>query len=171
MTGARKSGVASHAGDQASATVLVEVPRDVAFRVFTTEIDQWWRRGPRFRSSGKHAGVIHLEPRLGGRVFESFDTSSGPKVIETGIITSFLPPEAISFKWRGANFEKDEWTEVEITFREQSRGTLVRVVHRGFAALPSDHPVRHGQPDREFLRMIGLFWADLIAALNHHVNR
>lgn len=33
------------AGDQARATVLVAVSPEVAYRVFTEEIDQWSRRG------------------------------------------------------------------------------------------------------------------------------
>ena len=61
-------------GDQARATVLVAVPPAVAFRVFTEEIDQWWRRGLKYRVAGGNRGFIHLEPRPGGRLYESFET-------------------------------------------------------------------------------------------------
>ena len=60
-------------GDQAKVSVLVRVPPEIAFRVFTTEIDQWWRRGLRYRVAGKRRGIIRLEEGVGGRLFESFD--------------------------------------------------------------------------------------------------
>ena len=52
-------------GDQARVTVLVEVEPALAFRVFTEEIDQWWRRGSRFRVSGRSHGILRLEPGVG----------------------------------------------------------------------------------------------------------
>jgi hypothetical protein len=71
-------------GDQARATVAVAVPPDVAFRVFTEEIDQWWRRGLKYRVAGGNRGFIHLEPRLGGRLYESFETGGTTRLFETG---------------------------------------------------------------------------------------
>ena len=47
-------------GDQARATVLVAVPPDVAFQVFTEEIDQWWRRGLKYRVAGISENVLRL---------------------------------------------------------------------------------------------------------------
>jgi len=41
-SGTRPSGAD---GDQVRVTVLVAVDPEVAFKVFTEEIDQWWRRG------------------------------------------------------------------------------------------------------------------------------
>lgn len=152
-------------GDSATASVLVKVPRPMAFKVFTEEIDLWWRRGPRFRASGKHAGIIHLEPRVGGRVFESFDTQSGPKVLETGRITVWEPPARFVLDWRAANFKPDERTQVEVLFAESASGTQVTVIHTGFASLRKDHPVRHGQEDAAFVAGIGMFWGALLTSL------
>jgi hypothetical protein len=50
------------AGDEAVVTVLVRVAPDDAFRIFTEEIDQWWRRGLKYRMAGKRRGFVHLEP-------------------------------------------------------------------------------------------------------------
>jgi hypothetical protein len=36
----------------------------------------------------------------------------------------------------------------------------VTVTHRGWAAIRTDHPARHGQPSAEFLRRLGLWWGD-----------
>jgi len=45
-------------GDQARVTVTVAVPPGEAFRIFTQEIDQWWRRGPRFRNTRGDRGML-----------------------------------------------------------------------------------------------------------------
>ena len=65
-------------GDQVRVTVSVEVPIAEAFRIFTEEIDQWWRRGRRFRLAEGERGFIRLEPGVGGRLFESFERG-GPR--------------------------------------------------------------------------------------------
>jgi hypothetical protein len=62
-------------GDQARVSVLVKADPDAAFRLFTEEIEQWWRRGPKHRIAGDRRGIIHLEPRVGRRLLESFETS------------------------------------------------------------------------------------------------
>ena len=64
-------------GDQARVTVGVAVPPEEAFRVFTQEVDLWWRRGRRFRNAPREQGIVCIEPGVGGRLFESF---SGPVV-------------------------------------------------------------------------------------------
>ena len=74
------------AGDKATVTVTVPVDIAEAFRVFTEEIDLWWRRGRRFRNAPGDSGLIRLEPGAGGRVFESFGSGAGATVIEVGRI-------------------------------------------------------------------------------------
>jgi uncharacterized protein YndB with AHSA1/START domain len=155
----------SRAGDQARVSVSVAVAPAVAFQVFTEEIDRWWRRGLRFRIAGKRRGVIHLEPGVGGRMFESVETVAGTRVFETGRVTAWEPPARLVFEWRAANFAPDEKTEVEVTFEASGDGTLVTVTHRGWAAIRGDHPVRHGLEVAGFLRMHGLWWGDLLTSL------
>ena len=69
-------------GDQVSVSVLVPAPPVDAFRVFTEEINLWWRHGLKYHRSGAGRSVLHIEPRVGGRFLESIDTgghwSSGP---------------------------------------------------------------------------------------------
>lgn len=72
----------SPAGDQATVSISVAVEPAVAFEVFTQETDLWWRRGLRYRLAGRRPGSLCFEPGVGGRLFESFDTSSGPHVHE-----------------------------------------------------------------------------------------
>jgi uncharacterized protein YndB with AHSA1/START domain len=156
-------------GDQARATVLVQVPPDVAFRVFTEEIDQWWRRGLRYRVAGGNRGFIHLEPRLGGRLYESFEDKGTTRVFETGTVTAWDPPSRLTFEWRGVTFAPGERTEVEVQFVPSASGTTVTVTHRGWASLRPDHPVRHGHDVPAFIRMNGLWWGDLLSSLREHV--
>ena len=156
------------AGDQARATVRVAVPPDVAFRIFTGEIDRWWRRGPKYRVAGSNRGFIHLEPRAGGRLFESFETGGTTRVFETGTVTVWEPPSRLTFAWRGANCAPGQGTEVEVVFAPSAGGTLVTVTHRGWTSLRPDHPVRHGEEVATFLRTMGLWWGDLLTSLREH---
>lgn len=153
------------AGDQVRVSAQVAVPRDVAFRIFTQDIDRWWKRGPAYRSAGTRRGFLHLEPHLGGRLFESFETSAGDKIFETGKITAWEPPARLVFTWRASNFVGNESTEVEIDFKASGDGTLVTVTHRGWASLRPDHPVRHGKEVAAFLRGMGLWWGEQMTSL------
>jgi hypothetical protein len=56
------------AADGVSVSVDVEVEPDVAFDVFTRELDAWWARGPRFRFLAPYGGTMTLEPGVGGRL-------------------------------------------------------------------------------------------------------
>jgi uncharacterized protein YndB with AHSA1/START domain len=156
-------------GDQANVSVLVKVPPAEAFRIFTEEIDHWWRKGRRYRI-GKGRSVVHLEPKLGGRLFESFDTAAGAKVAQTGHVTCFEPPSRLVLEWRAVNFAPYEKTEVEVRFEPSSSGTLVTVYHRGWSRIRADHPVRHGQTSPAFLRGMGLWWGDLMTSLRERAE-
>ncbi|MCY1054602.1 SRPBCC domain-containing protein [Nannocystis sp. SCPEA4] len=157
-------------GDAANVSVSVAVPPDLAFEIFTEEIDQWWRRGSKYRVAGRNRGIIRLEPEVGGRLFESFDTDAGPRVVETGRVLVWQPPSRLVFEWRASNFAAGEKTEVEVVFTPSGDGTLVRVQHRGFASLRPDHPVRHGQPVPAFIRAMGLWWGELMTSLREHAT-
>ena len=159
----------SSRGDQCVVSVLVEVPPDEAFRVFSEEIDAWWRRGLRYRL-GKQRSVVHLEPKLGGRLFESFESPSGNQIVETGRVKLWQPPERLVLEWRAVNFAPSEWTEVDVAFQATASGTLVTVRHSGWSLLPADHPVRHGQDNATFIRRMGLWWGELASALREHVS-
>jgi uncharacterized protein YndB with AHSA1/START domain len=158
------------AGDAATVSVQVAVSQRDAFEVFTQEIDLWWRQGPRYRIAGKRRGSLHFEPGLGGRLFETFDEpGGGSRTIEVGRVTSWEPPARLALEWRGVNYAPHEKTFVEVSFEPMGRGTLVTVTHRGWSALPDDHPVRHGLVGAPFIRKIGLWWGDLMTSLREHV--
>jgi uncharacterized protein YndB with AHSA1/START domain len=171
--------VGNQAGDQARVTVSVAVPPGEAFRIFTEEIDQWWRRGPRFRNTrdGRgERGMLCIEPKVGGRVFESIDTEidgsagmgAATRVIEIGQVSVWEPARRLVFSWRASNFAPAESTEVEALFEPAPSGTRLTVTHRGWSALRADHPVRHGQEVPAFIRMMGTWWGELLTSLREH---
>ncbi len=157
-------------GDQARASVLVRVPPEEAFRLFTEEIDQWWRRGKKYRVAGDRRGIIALEGGVGGRVFESFESKGGTRVIETGQITHWDPPHGFRLRWRNVNFAPHEHTSVEVEFAPTRSGTHVTVTHRGWADIRDDHPARHGQAVAAFVGSMGMWWGDQLSALRHHAE-
>jgi uncharacterized protein YndB with AHSA1/START domain len=158
-------------GDRARVSVFVAVEPSAAFEVFTQEIDLWWRRGPRYRIAGQRRGQLHFEAGLGGRLFESFELAAGPRAVEVGRVTVWEPPTRLEFEWRGVNFKPGEKTVVAVRFEAARDGTLVTVEHRGWSALPADHPVRHGQVGAAFTRMIGLWWGALMTGLREHISQ
>jgi uncharacterized protein YndB with AHSA1/START domain len=158
----------SVAGDRASVAVGLPVAPAEAFRLFTEEIDLWWRRGRRFRNAPGERGFVAIEPRVGGRLFESFASDAGETVVETGRVLAWEPPARLVFEWRAVNFAPHERTEVEVRFAPTSRGTLVTVEHRGWSGIRADHPVRHGQDVPAFIRMMGMWWGDLMTSLRLH---
>jgi len=153
-------------GDQARVTVLVEVPPEDAFRIFTEDIDQWWRRGKRYRIAKGRDGTIHLEAGLGGRLFESYRSAAGnDKIVQTGEVIRWEPPSRLVLRWRAVNFAPQEHTEVDVEFEASPSGTQVTVTHRGWSRIRPDHPARHGQEVRPFLRSLGMWWGDLMTSL------
>jgi uncharacterized protein YndB with AHSA1/START domain len=159
------------AGDRVKVSVRVEVEPAEAFEVFTTRIDLWWKRGPRFRQGGGEEGLIAIEPRVGGRVFETITPAGGTAhVIEIGRVRAWQPPEHLAFSWRNANFAAGEATDVDVTFASVAGGTMVTLTHSGWSTLRPDHPARHGQDVAAFTRMMGLWWGEQLGSLRRRAE-
>lgn len=165
-------------GDQARVTVLVRADPATAFRAFTEEIDRWWLRGVRFRASGRRHGVLHLEPFVGGRLFERVERETGEeptreddgRIVATGTVLIWEPPHRLRFEWRGVNFAPGERTEVEVVFEPSPSGTRVTLTHRGFASLRDDHPVRHGEAPAAFVARLGRWWGELASSFRERAE-
>lgn len=136
-------------GDAAIVCVYVAVAPEVAFDVFTRELNCWWRPGLAFR--GYNVGELILEPRLGGRLLESCTSDSQMPILERGRVLVWEPPTRLAFTWRGGNFAPHESTRVDILFEQQEAGTCVTLrtaVGPGFdritrrVTLPLESPPR-----------------------------
>jgi uncharacterized protein YndB with AHSA1/START domain len=147
--------------DSITATTVVAVDADTAFEVFTAELGQWWRRGPRHRFGTRHGGALTLEPGVGGRLLEA-----GPdgEAAEVARVTAWEPGRRFVLAWLGVDLAPAPPTEVEITFAREGDRTRVTVEHRGWSRLPADHPLRPGIADGAYLDAVGLRWADRLVA-------
>jgi uncharacterized protein YndB with AHSA1/START domain len=156
--------------DHTRVSVLVEVTPELAFQIFTEDIDRWWRRGMKYRLARGREGAIHLEPGIGGRLYESLQAGGDTELKQTGRVTVWEPPRRLAFEWRAVNFEPGESTHVDVEFAPTRSGTRVTVTHSGWCRIRGDHPVRHGLDADAFVRQMGLWWGELMASLREHVR-
>jgi len=80
------------------------------------------------------------------------------------------PPTRLAFSWRNATFAPEEITFVEVEFAPTSSGTCVTVTHRGWSGIRDDHPARHRQSSRDFLRSLGLWWGEQMTSFRRTVE-
>jgi len=154
------------AADCVRVTTVVAADPAAAFELFTSEVDAWWRRGPRFRHGGMRPSTMRFEGGEGGRLLEVYTDAAGG-AFEIGRVRVWKPADRLVFEWRGNNFPPGLLTEVEVRFEPAAGGaTRVTLEHRGWDRVPLDHPARHGYgASQAFVSMIGLHWADQLAAL------
>lgn len=133
--------------DRVSVTTVVRTDPQTAFRLFTGEVDLWWKRSSRFRL---HGGLMRLdadglwegETKIG----RTLDWQPGARLLIE------------SWTW---TFRPGEHTEVEVRFEPIGDGTRVTVEHRGWA--PRE---RAG----EFRTVVGLWWATLLPGIQQVVR-
>jgi DNA-binding transcriptional ArsR family regulator/uncharacterized glyoxalase superfamily protein PhnB len=103
----------------------MEVPLepDLAFKVFTEEVDLWWVRGPINHYAAGRLLCKRIEAGIGGRVLEVYDDEVG-EALELARITSWEPGRRLS--WRSSLDD----VHTEISFEACPGGTTVRVVAR-----------------------------------------
>jgi uncharacterized protein YndB with AHSA1/START domain len=141
-------------------SITVAVKPDIAFDIFTRDIDLWWKRGPAYRMRPNKNGRVRLEPKEGGQLYETFDDGTAPTIFAH--VRVWEPGKRIVLDWHTNNYKPGEKTEVEICFSPTNDGTRVIVEHRGWEALPPDHPVRHRLPEPQFLKMTGDWWRAIL---------
>jgi len=142
-------------------TTFVDVKPSDAFEIFTSQIDAWWKRSPRFRRMPGHGGTISFEGTPPERRLVEKDRASTTVI---GHVLAWEIGKRLSFEWRGQDFSAADRTEVEVRFEAHRSGTRVTLEHRGIGALPANHPARHGFSGEAFEAMFGYFWADILAS-------
>lgn len=73
---------------------------------------------------------VRFEPGANGRVVEG--------AVTVGTVTSWRPGERISLRWRPADWDGDEMTEVELRFEPAEGGTRVVMEHGGWGRAVGD---------------------------------
>ena len=149
-------------------TTVVAADPATAFKLFTADVDVWWKRGPMFRPSDCGSGVLQFEMRTGGRLLETYADGS---TFEFGRIRSWEPPRRLVFDLFARAFGPGESTEVEVLFEPEGEVTRVTVTNRGWDRFAADHPVRHGMAETAFRDMMSIWWADLLVAIKGHAVR
>jgi len=145
----------------------VKATPERAFAAFTAEIGKWWLYTPLFRFTPRSPGVLSFETGQNGRLIETLPNG---RVFEIGRVRLWDPPNRLVFGWRQAVFAADQDTEVEVSFEPVGAETRVRVEHRGWDSVPTEHVARHGISDNLFLRRHGDYWRDLLAALEAFIS-
>jgi hypothetical protein len=107
---------------------LVRSDVDHTFGVFVRTLGVWWPVRP-FSAGQERVRDVTLEPRLGGRVYETWQDGT---VLEWGELLVWQPPHRFTMTWTGTPAP----TEVELTFTALGPAlTRVAVEHRGWEAL------------------------------------
>lgn len=109
---------------------LVRSDIEHTFDVFVRTIGAWWPR--RISAGQEEMADATLEPRLGGRVYETWRDGTE---VDWGVIIAWSPPTGFTMTWTAT----PEPTEVELTFRALGPAlTRVAVEHRGWEALSEE---------------------------------
>ena len=77
------------------ASVMTRVNPEVAFAIFTDEINRWWRPGPDFSVDAHRAVGWRIERGVGGSWLEFYD-DLGDNAVAIGEITTWEPGSASS---------------------------------------------------------------------------
>lgn len=96
-----------------------------AFRLFTEEITAWWPLATHTRArdaAGERTVRVEIEPRVGGRVYETLDTGEER---EWGEVLAHEPPSRLVFSF-GMGRPREQSGEVEVRF-EAADGGACRV--------------------------------------------
>jgi uncharacterized protein YndB with AHSA1/START domain len=109
-------------------TVTVKLPRDEAFRLFTERIASWWPLSTHSVYEGEAVGV-RLEPRVGGRLYES---AADGQTSDWGVVTAWDPFDRVAMTWH-PGYGEELATLVDVTFSDTADGaTQVELLHTGW---------------------------------------
>lgn len=146
--------------------VLVRSDVRHTFDTFVATISAWWPVQP-FSCGQDRVRQVTIEPRLGGRVYETWDDGTE---IEWGELLDWQPPTLFLMTW----FVGSGVTQVELRFKALGPAlTRVAVEHRGWEALTDEQldadcalpgGYRAGAFDEGWRRILGQFAAAIGAA-------
>ncbi len=110
--------------------IVVATPPEVAYRVFTEGIGDWWPAATHSVGEERVKEVV-LEPGVDGRFFERLDDGSEH---EWGRVTVWEPPRRFACTWY-ASRGPDTAQLIEVTFVAEDGGTRVTLAQTGWESL------------------------------------
>jgi uncharacterized protein YndB with AHSA1/START domain len=119
------------AGTSVHTAVVVEVPIERAFAVFTEGIDTWWN--PDHHLLADNFDHMVFEPRVGGNIY---DVGKDGTECRWARVLAYEPPSRLVFSWDISTrweleTDLEKTSEVEVRFTaEAPRRTLVELEHR-----------------------------------------
>lgn len=119
--------------DPLCVSLEVDCPVDHAFATWTSRFGDWWPAG--HTASGLADTRVTLEPRPGGRIFET--TPDGSET-DWGEITEWDPPRRLCYLWH-IRRDRADATDVSLTFVPIGENrTRLDIVHTGWDRLGAD---------------------------------
>lgn len=117
-------------------SVSVPLAPAEAFRLFAHEMASWWPLESHSVYGEEATGVV-IEPRIGGRVYETTDDG---RTSEWGIVSAYQPGQRLAMSWHPGR-EPGMATQVDIHFAATAEGgTAVELVHTGWEVRGADAP-------------------------------
>jgi uncharacterized protein YndB with AHSA1/START domain len=110
-------------------SVVVSVPVEEAFRVFTEGIHTWWPLRTH-AVDPERAETVVFEGREDGRLFERTPRDEHL----WGTVVAWEPPSRVGYTWHPGR-EEETAQEVEILFTPEGKGTRVDLRHWGWEKL------------------------------------
>jgi len=105
--------------------VIVELPVNEAFELFTRGISRWWPLATHSVGEDK-ARSVHFETREGGRIYEVDEDGTEH---DWGEVLECKPPTRLAFTWRPGRPETMK-QNIEVMFAADGDVTHVELVHR-----------------------------------------
>ncbi len=121
-------------------SVVVGAPVELAFRIFTERLGEWW---PLSTHSIGEAVAATVEPRAGGRVYE---THADGTEADWGVVSVWEPPRRFAMEWK-VNPDAAAPTVIAIRFSDVDGGTQVDLEHSHWERLGPDGAETRNQYD------------------------
>jgi uncharacterized protein YndB with AHSA1/START domain len=132
-------------------SVVVSLPPEQAFELFTLRKTDWWPYESHAASGEKPEEVVY-EPRVGGRVF---DRLVGERENQWATVLAWEPPHRVVIEWN-VN-PANPATELEVRFIPEGDGTRVDLEHRGWERYGESAQESFGSYDTGWDFVLGRF--------------
>jgi uncharacterized protein YndB with AHSA1/START domain len=117
-------------GDTIFAELEIDAPPEVVFAALTDpeQMQAWWGTPDTYQTCN-----WQVDPRAGGKwSCDTKNAKDGALKTVHGVYEEFDPPRVLVFTWN-PGWEQMPETRVRITLEPTATGTLLRLVHSGFA--------------------------------------